>query len=413
MTFFRMQKQADRAAGAHPTGPARATTTIGRFSEFLIAQDNEVEEEVLRLSLRTLYDDDLMSITILGWTQLGWIWTLMASGWMWIVACMVADLVLFGVRWRLRHKFAGDGPVSGQNFEVYTVWINMALMFLVGLDCAALLLSPSQAANIYGLVVACGFNGYICALHAAFRRFGTVNIFIVDAFATFGLIFNDVDAMRCFAWLGGAGAFGFYLLLRKSHANLIGAIRAQHANRQLSLHDPLTKLPNRLLLRESLAKLTDSIGAPQGPSCVSILWIDLDGFKQINDRHGHAAGDEVLLRVADLLRQTIGPNDIAARIGGDEFVVVLPDASTQRAGAVAHMLIKAVSAPFLIRQLIPVVMGASIGVARATDKNHDIEQLFHAADAALYEVKRTGKGRVSFADALLTPAEDAALRSAG
>ena len=149
-------------------------------------------------------------------------------------------------------------------------------------------------------------------------------------------------------------------------------------------HDVLTKLPNRRLFAGRLA----SAAGPEG-SHAALLMIDLDGFKPINDTHGHHVGDAVLVAVAERIRRCIRPTDTAARLGGDEFAVLMPGATLEQANRLAERFQAALTEPVTIGSL-RLMVGASIGitVGDATDP----ESLQRQADAEMYAVKRRGRG---------------------
>jgi diguanylate cyclase (GGDEF)-like protein len=158
-------------------------------------------------------------------------------------------------------------------------------------------------------------------------------------------------------------------------------------------HDSLTGLPNRAQAQ----RLTDAAlhrGRRAG-AATGLLFVDLDGFKVVNDRHGHACGDGVLRTVAQRLRETVRIGDTVARLGGDEFVVLAESVSGERDLLdLADRLIAAVSGPIAIAQLTePVTVGASVGIAVALDSQVDIDRLFAEADAAVYRAKALGRGR--------------------
>ena len=118
--------------------------------------------------------------------------------------------------------------------------------------------------------------------------------------------------------------------------------------------------------------------------------LDLDGFKGVNDRSGHAAGDAVLVAVADCLRACVREADFVCRVGGDEFVILLPNITDSEAAAIARRIISRVSEPF---EFAPGArVGASIGLASAPRDGMTADELLGAADRAMYEAKRRGKG---------------------
>ena len=170
-------------------------------------------------------------------------------------------------------------------------------------------------------------------------------------------------------------------------------LRRAQAERQLrhaSLHDPLTGLPNRASL---LRTLEQKLAADPH---LAVLYIDLDRYKIINDTLGHAAGDRALVEIADRLRGAIRPQDIAARMGGDEFVVVLSGALPQ-AGIeqIARGILAAIEKPLLLADRAW-FLSASIGVAVAPADATEIEMLVRCADNAMYEVKTEGRNDVRF-----------------
>lgn len=161
--------------------------------------------------------------------------------------------------------------------------------------------------------------------------------------------------------------------------------RTEMQLRFLAHHDALTMLPNRVLFGEQLDAAVS--GLLPGDSC-AILYLDLDGFKPINDRLGHAAGDELLRSFAERLQGQLREGDMAARLGGDEFAVLLPIVSRQEAEEAARRFKQAVSAPYVLAEHGPVSVGASIGIASAPRDGTTYRALMAFADADLYEAKR-------------------------
>jgi diguanylate cyclase (GGDEF)-like protein len=165
---------------------------------------------------------------------------------------------------------------------------------------------------------------------------------------------------------------------------LIRRLREHEARlRHQALFDGLTGLANRTHFRERVAAALSTAGP------VSLLLIDLDGFKAVNDTMGHAAGDALLVEVGDKLRATVREADLPARLGGDEFAVLLP-AGADEAERTAERLLAAFQTPVPISG-VPVPVNASIGVA-AADPADDAESLLHRADVAMYAAKAGGKG---------------------
>ncbi len=172
-------------------------------------------------------------------------------------------------------------------------------------------------------------------------------------------------------------------------------LRANAELKKIAFHDPLTGVANRMLLERQLERSIHRATGPQGgsedpePVRVALLFIDLDGFKPVNDVEGHAAGDALLRQVAARLRSMVRQTDTLARVGGDEFVVLLSRlTSVADAVVMASRVQKAMRRPFdLAGKLISI--SGSIGVAVYPDHGGR-EQLMAAADAAMYNAKRAG-----------------------
>lgn len=165
--------------------------------------------------------------------------------------------------------------------------------------------------------------------------------------------------------------------------------------RHQASHDPLTGLPNRVLFHDRLHGAIQR--ANRHPSRFALASIDIDGFKAVNDTHGHAAGDALLQEIANRLPAYLRSNDTVARLGGDEFALILEEIDEPKTALqLCEKLCAALGKPYALTvngQLIEVRVGASIGVAPyAPNGDADIvEQLMHAADQAMYQAKRNGK----------------------
>jgi diguanylate cyclase (GGDEF)-like protein len=173
---------------------------------------------------------------------------------------------------------------------------------------------------------------------------------------------------------------------------LIKASRMLQEAEHRAHHDMLTGLANRALFNEIVdhhAAICGRTGAP-----LAILYVDLDGFKAVNDAHGHATGDELLCAVAARLKEGIRSSDLAARLGGDEFAVVLVNTGMEAAATVVGKLADSLSLPYPIGQLT-IEISASIGVAGYPDSGTSSEALLHSADRAMYEAKSGRKRQIA------------------
>ena len=167
-----------------------------------------------------------------------------------------------------------------------------------------------------------------------------------------------------------------------------------------ALYDPLTGLPNRILLHE---RLTDALAkAREHEARVAVLFVDLDRFKAVNDNFGHAAGDHLLTAVAERLRFAVRNEDVLARLGGDEFVVVCQEVTyTGEAETIAERLLMALAHPFFVKNA-ELAVSASVGIAFSDNmtrgRKESAETLLHDADAAMYRAKGQGPGLYTIFD---------------
>ncbi|MDQ1535925.1 MAG: hypothetical protein QOE58_318 [Actinomycetota bacterium] len=157
--------------------------------------------------------------------------------------------------------------------------------------------------------------------------------------------------------------------------------------RHQAFHDPLTGLANRAMFNDELRETLSGAGTFNGH--LTLMIIDLDDFKQVNDRFGHAAGDDLLVEAAQRLRSCVRELDLVARLGGDEFAVLLKDLR-QEDDQIAARIVDAIAVPFAVSGGTALV-GASVGVVVADGRSRTAEQLLNDADTAMYVAKRSGK----------------------
>jgi diguanylate cyclase (GGDEF)-like protein len=176
---------------------------------------------------------------------------------------------------------------------------------------------------------------------------------------------------------------------------LDNAMRVQRAE-ALSVTDDLTQLYNSRYLSQVLRRETKRASRSGRP--LSLLFIDLDGFKSINDSHGHLFGSRALVEAASVIRASARETDIVARFGGDEFALVLPDTGSDGATFVGERIREKIAAwSFLRSEGLNIALTVSVGVATLPDAAETAEQLIQAADEAMYEVKDRGKNGIHVA----------------
>lgn len=172
------------------------------------------------------------------------------------------------------------------------------------------------------------------------------------------------------------------------------ALRAATAELlHLTRLDPLTELLNRRGMQDALDRIAQRVH--QGDPPFTALLVDLDGFKQVNERYGHAAGDRVIRETARRIRNAVRPTDVVSRIGGDEYLLALPGYSGSKARRLAERVRHAVSAEPVVTSSGPVFITASIGVAEVDEGSSTIAEVLAAVGEPLAASKRGGKNRVS------------------
>ena len=202
------------------------------------------------------------------------------------------------------------------------------------------------------------------------NRIGDVNTFTPDDLRLFETLANHASVSL-------------------QNGQLVDRLRQQAAeNEYQALHDALTGLGNRTLFRERVSSRVAADAGPPTPFAVMIM--DLDRFKEVNDTLGHRNGDELLQKIAERLRIAVGPKNLLARLSGDEFAVLLPQAADRSVAVdVAQALLRALHEPF-VQQEVTLEVGASIGIAVYPEHGRDADALIQRADVAMYLAK-TGR----------------------
>jgi diguanylate cyclase (GGDEF)-like protein len=178
-----------------------------------------------------------------------------------------------------------------------------------------------------------------------------------------------------------------------SHVNITRRKMAEQALAHQAAHDPLTGLANRVRLQSTLDAALARPGTRVASTGVGLLYLDVDRFKPVNDRYGHAAGDEVLQSIAHRLRAQVRPQDTVARVGGDEFAIVVPRVNGPALAGLVARLRAALNPPHLIHGgLVPVPVSIGSHLAAPGDP---AAAALHAADQAMYAAKRQGQAGLS------------------
>ncbi len=207
-----------------------------------------------------------------------------------------------------------------------------------------------------------------------------------------GLLHLQADSLNA-PWQSGPGQ-GLAGTVADQISLALANLRLREALHQQSVRDPLTGLFNRRYMEESLE--LELRRAERASRPLGVLMLDLDNFKSFNDAHGHEAGDRILKEFSSVLRAGVRSSDIACRYGGEEFTIILPEASLEVSRQRAEQL-REDTARLNMQGQGPGLLSVSIGVAAFPDHGTDKDQVLQAADRALYRAKREGRDRVSVA----------------
>ena len=314
------------------------------------------------------------------------------------LAYPVADILVLGVLLRLTTGRGDRQPayrllVAGTAAMLAGDVVYALLELTIGYQPGNLVDATWQA--MYALVGAAALHPGMAAISSrgANADEGRVRFGRLMALAVASLMAPAVLAIE---WLRGmpidvplivAGcAVLFLLVITRLHGLVALLSRTLHAVEEQATHDQLTGLANRRLFHRRWEQTLSTAGGPS-----ALLYVDLDGFKPVNDSLGHDAGDTLLVGVAGRLRLMVRAGDVVARLGGDEFAVILPWTDEPTAAEVAERIVAALAEPFLVDGR-PVYIGASVGVA-AAPPGADPDTELRRADGAMYAAKTAGRGR--------------------
>jgi len=245
--------------------------------------------------------------------------------------------------------------------------------------------SSVSVLEVTGIAVALAPQAGFAMRNFAAPRFAMAIMLALNLPCTIWVLFGPDHWLIVLALLAPGYLFGTLATIRRFHTLLIENYVAQFANKRQASQDPLTGVLNRRGMNEALAAAANQH--------FTLFAMDLDGFKQVNDTHGHAAGDLLLQMVTSRLHEVARKEDSLARLGGDEFALVAPGLPPGAAAAFAARIVAAVSAPdYVLGEGLTAHIGVSVGFACAPEDGTSLQVLSELADSALYAVKQTGKG---------------------
>lgn len=257
------------------------------------------------------------------------------------------------------------------------------------------LAAPPSTHSYYAMIMAMGSLATAYCL-SSIRLATVVNLVIGLGPISFLMLTSGIAPEIA---AGTSLVFATVFLLRmilQQHGQLIDLLQLQLQMRDLAHTDPLTGLANR---REFDLRLDAEIAAARDGHPFAIALLDLDGFKPVNDQHGHAIGDGLLCEIAQRLRAACGDHAVVARQGGDEFAILAPAGSPLLKTALADHILSALAAPYRINGR-PISVGASIGTAAWPDHGTTARQLFEVADSALYAAKAVDRDQMSSVESI-------------
>ncbi|MGV7213552.1 diguanylate cyclase domain-containing protein [Bradyrhizobium sp. UFLA05-112] len=316
------------------------------------------------------------------------------TGAAWAYAWVLAEIVLGCTRICLMTKASARAKANGPGAASGTpVWVGLLSVIAISAGCYQCVASGQLPLVLTAGVGLANLTGGIASGNAGTPRYGILMICILTLPFAVATMLSPIPFLFIVGLQTPVYTAGMIFLLLENHKILLNLHRSERNNRQMAHHDLLTGLPNRALNRKLFSKLLDGPWpevASRSAAKLTVFCVDLDNFKGVNDRLGHAAGDAVLVAVADRLRASVREADVVCRVGGDEFVILLPDITDTEAADIARRIIARVSEPF---EFAPTArVGASIGLASAPRDGVTADELLSAADRAMYEAKRRGKG---------------------
>lgn len=312
--------------------------------------------------------------------------------------------------WRLGIVFWAKRSVR-QGRSVSAGWMAFgSIAWAVELGGGAVLCNMSQVPALQLLSVACVVSTVsgLSVRNSGTPRLALAQLALAIGFTCLGAALAPELWIKVLLLQAPFLIVGLGSLCLRSGRDLVSMLDAQQRNADLARHDMLTGLANRVRVNEDL-KLWLVDTSPQVP--FALIWIDLDGFKAVNDTLGHAAGDIVLIETARRLLGVCGPaagkgGQSVARLGGDEFLIIVPQAGRDEAQRLAEQLAVSVRIPHVLRNAPDVRLDASIGISLFPEHGDSADALLAAADRALYAVKALGKAHVQVYDPLLHAGED-------
>jgi diguanylate cyclase len=261
----------------------------------------------------------------------------------------------------------------------------------VGYGAFVSAISGDWVAATLSFLSAAAMVGGICFRNFAAPRLVAVMIFLSLGPCCLGALVSGERVLLLTLLQIPFYLFAMSVAARRLNGLLIATMKAERENSYRARHDMLTGLLNR----GGLFHAAGREGEARVKAGMTLLYLDLDGFKQVNDAHGHEAGDALLVQAAQRLRELAGRGALVARMGGDEFVIVTPCEDGTGPRELSNAVARTMEQPFELGPGIRAQVGVSVGLATVTDDESNIDTLLRLADAAMYDAKRNRKREVA------------------
>lgn len=314
------------------------------------------------------------------------------TGAIWAIVWLAVELVFGVTRYLALAALQREEAAGRPGNAVLPLYLGMSWATCYGIGCGLCAISGQWLLILMAGIFISGLAGGITSRNSGTPRYGIMLIYLLGTPYSVAMVLSPLPYMYIVGLLVPIWGLGMALVLRENYEVLLNLFLSERKNRRLANYDSLTGLPNRMMKRQQFELLLHRADAT-GHQPLTVLCLDLDGFKSANDRFGHAAGDAVLVSVAERLRSSVREQDQVFRVGGDEFVALLPGTRTDDAAPVAQRIISAISKPIELAEHGRLDIGVSIGAATFPEDGETVDDLLRAADIAMYEAKRQGKGR--------------------
>lgn len=357
-----------------------------RLLRWLVTSRDPLDENLLRQLLAGPFSSrgsmfvGALNSLLISWTCALLHPTPLFIGW------MILDTLIWITRLLLLHCIQLMEGLAPPRLSEVSLLLGLLWTATLGLGTAACVLSGDVVLQVLGCTSAVAMNGAITMRNQGIPRYAFLQILLTDIPMKLATLFQPEPMLRLFLLQAPLYLTANWMLLERLNRTLVRALTAEVDSRWHATHDSLTGLYNRAGI---LALLEGALYRPRSESGrVAVFYIDLDDFKGVNDSQGHAAGDRLLQACGEVLTLSVRQSDFAGRLGGDEFLLVMQDATEDGARDLARRI---------LGRLVSQGTSVSIGIAlqRAME---DSPTLLARADQALYTTKLAGKGGFRLAD---------------